>query len=283
MTMQSFSAGKALSDAFEIFKARFVPMAILTVVYYAVLAVLFGTIGLTMLTPLLAGAATAEPANPGALMASMGGGIILLYLVIYALNFWQQGAMCRLTSDRHDGSLGDAVSAGLHSILPLFGAAIIAFVVLFVGGLAVGLVAGIAGSESPALAFILGLAALVGAIFVALRFSMLLPAIAIEGIRNPLTAMGRSWAMTRGHVLKLFLVFLIVFGVMAVIGFTLVTLTIGGAAAGAGVPDTGAIIAFGLAMVALGLSVGIYLMSVVGAIHRQLGGESVTEVEATFA
>lgn len=282
--MQSFSAGKVLSDAFEIFKARFVPMAILTVVYYAIVGVLFGTIGMATLAPLLTAAATGEPANPGALMAGMGGGILLLYLVIYAVNFWQQGAMCRLTSDRHDGSLGDAFTAGLHCVLPLFAVAIIAFIALLVGSLVIGLVTGIAtvGTDSPAPGMIFGLIALVGLVYVALRFSMVLPTIAIEEVRNPLTAMGRSWAMTKGHVLKLFLIFLIVFGTMAVIGLTLVMLTIG-STAGSNVPGMGAIVSFGLAMVALGLSVGIYLMAVVGAIHRQLGGQSIAEVEATFA
>lgn len=282
--MQDFSAGRALSEAFEIFKARFVPMAILTIGYYVALGLVFGTIGMAMLAPLFASAASGEPADPAALTAGMGGGVFLLYLVIYALNFWQQGAMCRLTSDRHGGSLGDAIAAGLRSVLPLFGVAIIAFVVLMAGGLVVGLIVGFAaaGAESPAIGFIFGLIAIIGFIYLAMRLSMLLPAIAIEEVRNPLTAMSRSWAMTKGHVLKLLLVFLVMTAVMALLGITLVLLTIGMPSPGA-VPGTGGLIGLVIAMVVLALTIGIYFMALVGAIHRQLGGESVAEVEATFA
>ena len=38
-----------------------------------------------------------------------------------------------------------------------------------------------------------------------------------------------------------------------------------------------------VALVLFGLTLGIFLMARIGAIHRQLSGESVAEVEATFA
>jgi hypothetical protein len=294
--MQNFSAGKAMSEAFEIFKARFMPMAILTVLYYVVIAAVMGTFGLGMMAPLLSSAATGQPADPAAFGAGMFGGIILLYIVIYALNFWQQGAMCRLTSDRHDGSLGDAIGAGLKSILPLFGVAILAFIGIMaffmvfgmvIGGAAMG--AGAAsgsGGGAGAIGLILGLVAFVAGVWLAMRCSMILPAIAIEEQRNPLTAIGRSWSMTKGHALKLFALFVVVFAVMGVVAFVALSLTVGVSAAGAGpeaVPGMGAIAGFVVAMIALGLTIGIYLMALVGAIYRQLGGQAVTEVEATFA
>lgn len=286
--MQKFSVGQALSTAFEIFKARFVPMAILTVIYYAILFAIMGTVGMAMIGSIAMGGGDPISSGAGAL-----GGIILLYVAIYAINFWQQAAMCRLTSDRHEPSVGAAMTAGLGAILPLFGVLVLVLVAGFVVALVFGIAIGGAalGTQSSAVGVIAGLAMLAGAVYLALRLSMTLPAIAIEDHRNPITALRRSWDMTRGHVLRLLALFVIVGVVMGLVAFTVLSATAGGMmasmAAGGGapgaVPSMAAMGSFLVAMVLFGLTLGIFLMALIGAIHRQLSGESVAEVEATFA
>ena len=286
--MQKFSVGQALSTAFEIFKARFVPMAILTVIYYAILFAIMGTVGMAMIGSMAMGGGDPMSTGAGAL-----GGMILLYLAIYAINFWQQAAMCRLTSDRHEPSVGAAMTAGLGAILPLFGVLVLVLVAGFVVALVFGIAIGGAamGTQSSAVGVIAGLAMLAGVIYLALRLSMTLPAIAIEDHRNPITALRRSWDMTRGHVLRLLALFVIVGVVMGLVGFTVLSATAGGMmasmAAGGGapgaVPSMAAMGSLFVAMVLFGLTLGIFLMALIGAIHRQLSGESVAEVEATFA
>ena len=286
--MQKFSVGQALSTAFEIFKARFVPMAILTVIYYAILFAIMGTVGMAMIGSMAMGGGDPISSGAGAL-----GGMILLYLAIYAINFWQQAAMCRLTSDRHEPSVGAAMTAGLGAILPLFGVLVLVLVAGFVVALVFGIAIGGAamGTQSSAVGMIAGLAMLAGVIYLALRLSMTLPAIAIEDHRNPITALRRSWDMTRGHVLRLLALFVIVGVVMGLVGFTVLSATAGGMmasmAAGGGapgaVPSMAAMGSLFVAMVLFGLTLGIFLMALIGAIHRQLSGESVAEVEATFA
>ncbi|MCZ8018193.1 glycerophosphoryl diester phosphodiesterase membrane domain-containing protein [Novosphingobium sp.] len=286
--MQKFSVGQALSTAFEIFKARFVPMAILTVIYYAILFAIMGTVGMAMIGSMAMGGGDPISSGAGAL-----GGMILLYLAIYAINFWQQAAMCRLTSDRHEPSVGAAMTAGLGAILPLFGVLVLVLVAGFVVALVFGIAIGGAamGTQSSAVGVIAGLAMLAGVIYLALRLSMTLPAIAIEDHRNPITALRRSWDMTRGHVLRLLALFVIVGVVMGLVGFTVLSATAGGMmasmAAGGGapgaVPSMAAMGSLFVAMVLFGLTLGIFLMALIGAIHRQLSGESVAEVEATFA
>lgn len=292
--MQKFSVGQALSTAFEIFKARFVPMAILTVIYYAILFAIMGTVGMAMIGSMAMGMA-AGPGGGDPLSSGAGavGGMILLYLAIYAINFWQQAAMCRLTSDRHEPSIGAAMSAGLGAILPLFGVLLLVLVAGFVVALVFGIAIGGAamGTQSSAVGVIAGLALLAGAIYLALRLSMTLPAIAIEDHRNPITALRRSWDMTRGHVLRLLALFVIVGVLMGLVAFVVFSATVGGTlasmSAGGGAPGAvTSMVAMGtffLAMVLFGLTLGIYLMALIGAIHRQLSGESVAEVEATFA
>ena len=286
--MQKFSVGQALSTAFEIFKARFVPMAILTVIYYAILFAIMGTVGMAMIGSMAMGGGDPISSGAGAL-----GGMILLYLAIYAINFWQQAAMCRLTSDRHEPSVGAAMTAGLGAILPLFGVLVLVLVAGFVVALVFGIAIGGAamGTQSSAVGVIAGLAMLAGVVYLALRLSMTLPAIAIEDHRNPITALRRSWDMTRGHVLRLLALFVIVGVVMGLVGFTVLSASAGGMmasmAAGGGapgaVPSMAAMGSLFVAMVLFGLTLGIYLMALIGAIHRQLSGESVAEVEATFA
>lgn len=283
--MQQFSAGKALSDAFAIFKARFVPMAAITILYFVAIGALMGTFGMALIGTVTSGLGT----TPGAGGEGLGGGMILsvivLYVAIYAANFWQQGAMCRLTSDRHDGSLGDAASAGLRSILPLFGVLVVVLVAFFVGSLLFGLVVGGAamGADSGAVGVIAMLVLIGGIIFLALRLSMVLPIIAIEDQRNPIAALSRSWNITRGSVLKLLAVYLLVGFVMGIIGFALISTTLGASFATPGqTPDLASMGSFFAVMVIFGLTLGVYLVALIGAIYRQLGGESVADVEATF-
>jgi hypothetical protein len=286
--MQKFSVGQALSTAFEIFKARFVPMAILTVIYCAILFAIMGTVGMAMIGSMAMGGGDPISSGAGAL-----GGMILLYVAMYAINFWQQAAMCRLTSDRHEPSVGAAMTAGLGAILPLFGVLVLVLVAGFVVALVFSIAIGGAalGTQSSAVGVIAGLAMLAGAVYLALRLSMTLPAIAIEDHRNPITALRRSWDMTRGHVLRLLALFVIVGVVMGLVAFTVLSATAGGMmasmAAGGGapgaVPSMAAMGSFFVAMVLFGLTLGIFLMALIGAIHRQLSGESVAEVEATFA
>ncbi len=296
--MQKFSVGRALSTAFEIFKARFVLMAVMTVIYYAILFALMGTIGMAAIGSMAMGmAAGPGGGDPAAMGAGAVGGVILLYVAIYAINFWQQAAMCRLTSDRHEASIGAAMRAGLGAILPLFGVLALVLVAGFVVALVFGIVIGGAamGTQSSAVGVIAGLAMLAGAVYLALRLSMTLPAIAIEDHRNPVAALRRSWDMTRGNVLRLLALFVIVAVVMGIVGFTVLSVSAGGMmatmgagmAAGGGTPGAlpglAAMSSFFVAMVLFGLTIGIFLMALIGAIYRQLGEESVAEVEATFA
>lgn len=294
--MQKFSVGQALSTAFEIFKARFVPMAILTVIYYAILFAIMGTVGMALIGSMAMGMAAGpgggDPMSSGAGAGAVGG-MILLYVAIYAINFWQQAAMCRLTSDRHEPSVGAAMTAGLGAILPLFGVLLVVVVAGFVVALVFGIAIGGAamGTQSSAVGVIAGLAMLAGVVYLALRLSMTLPAIAIEDHRNPITALRRSWDMTRGHVLRLLALFVIVGVLIGLVGFTVLSGTAGGMmasmAAGGGapgaVPNIAAMGSLFVALVLFGLTLGIFLMALIGAIHRQLSGESVAEVEATFA
>lgn len=276
-----FSGSRALSEAFQIMLARIGPLIAVSIIGYLAIFALSGGLMASMLPGILSGA---QPGSPDAMLAQYGGTIFLLYLVIYAVSFAQQAALCRLCSDRHAVSIGGAISAGVKCVPTLFGVAILLLIALFALMLvaSLGMAGVVAGTESPGLTFVLGLLMLIGFIYVFARLSMILPVVAIDDVRNPITAIGNAWRMTGGNVMRLVLVFLLISVVMGVLFMVLSALTLGSFNPGAA-PSIGNMIGFGALMLVFGLTVGLYFLALVAAIHRQLADTSVSAVEDTFA
>lgn len=276
-----FSGSRALSEAFQIMLARIGPLIAVSIIGYLAIFALSGGLMASMLPGILSGA---QPGSPDAMLAQYGGTIFLLYLVIYAVSFAQQAALCRLCSDRHAASIGGAISAGVKCVPTLFGVAILLLIALFALMLvaSLGMAGVVAGTESPGLMFVLGLLMLIGFIYVFARLSMILPVVAIDDVRNPITAIGNAWRMTGGNVMRLVLVFLLISVVMGVLFMVLSALTLGSFNPGAA-PSIGNMIGFGALMLVFGLTVGLYFLALVAAIHRQLADTSVSAVEDTFA
>ncbi|MDP3907717.1 hypothetical protein [Novosphingobium sp.] len=273
-----------MSEAFQIMLARIGPLLAVSIIGYVALFALSGGVMVTMLPQLMGTMGGGEPTSPDALLAGAGFGLILLYIVIYAISFAQQAALCRICSGRHDASISGAISAGIKCVPTLFGAAILLLIALVVVGLVIGLgMAGVvAGTESPGLSVLLALALMIGCIYIFVRLSMVLPVVAVDDVRNPITAIGNAWRMTGGNVLRLVLVFVLVSVVMGVLFMVLSALTLGSFNPGA-VPSMGNLVGFGALMLVLGLTVGLYFLALVAAIHRQLSETSVGAVEDTFA
>ena len=107
-----FSGSRALSEAFQIMLARIGPLLAVSIIGYAALFAASGAVMLSVLPQLLGMAGGGfDPGSPDAMLAESGVGIFLLYIVIYAISFAQQAALCRLCSDRHAPSIGGAISA----------------------------------------------------------------------------------------------------------------------------------------------------------------------------
>jgi membrane-anchored glycerophosphoryl diester phosphodiesterase (GDPDase) len=176
------------------------------------------------------------------------------------------------------------MAIGVRSVPTLFGVAILAIIGLIALMVVLSLVtAGVmAGTNSGGMGFILGLLMLGGFVYLGMRLSMILPVVANEEQRNPIAAIARSWALTKGSALKLFLLFVAVALVMGAIGLLMFMLTIGIPRAGA-VPNAAGMIGLFIAMVVFGLTIGIYFIALIAAIHNQLSGPAVAEMAETFA
>lgn len=279
-----FSGSKALGDAVQLVTSRFGSLIAVVAIYIVGMIALFAVFGAGVMgvfqEAMMGGPGSAGPGPGGGLFLSM----FLLYIFVYALQFIQQAALCRLCSDRHQADIGEALGTGLRSVLTLFGVAIIAFVALFVVMLVLSLLgAGFAaGGGGGAGSAILSLMMLIGGVWLMARLCPILPVVANDEERNPIAAIARAWAMTAGSALKIALLFIGLGVVLAVVFGGLFFAFIGAPTPG-NIPNFGALGLMMIVMIVLGTLIGIYIVALVTAIHNQLAPTGTDRISEAFA
>lgn len=281
-----YSISKALSDATRSVTERLGGQIAVWGVFFAI------QIGAMIVFMVLIGGSAMALAGAGGgenMLAGLGGGMILMmivfYLAIIAIAVAAQAAQVTIASHLRKPSVGDAVNNGFRSALPLFLAILlllIAYLVLaFVLGMVVGLVGAASGSGAVSMLFFV---LICGALaYVGTKLSMIVPVVALEGERNPINAISRSWNMTNGKVLPVlgtYLVFIValvvVFGAIAAV--LVMPMMSGGAMPGFGTMA----LMFVLYIVAV-IGITIYASSLTAAVHLQLSGRSAEDASRTFS
>lgn len=143
-------------------------------------------------------ASEAAKAKVNALFAGYWWAFILLTLV-QGIGFL---AMLTLLRRRSSPTVGQAIQMGVRSILSYLAASIllglaVGFIVLVIG-LVIALT-GIAALQIIAVGLTIAIIC-----YMATKFSMSAPVIAIDGTLNPLDALGNSWTLTKGNSFRLF-------------------------------------------------------------------------------
>jgi membrane-anchored glycerophosphoryl diester phosphodiesterase (GDPDase) len=187
-------------------------------------------------------------------------------------------AVLTLFTDTSRPTVGAAIKQGLVGTLSYIAAQILL-------GIAVGIMGGMvltlgAATGVPAVAGLAIALVLLAVVYVYIKTSLVAPVIAVERQRNPVTALQRSWRLTKGNSLRialfyllLLLAFLVVFGViMMVVGLIL--------AAVAGLETTR--IAAAVVSSALTAVMTLYFVGAMAAVHRQLAGPSPEAASAPF-
>ena len=201
------------------------------------------------------------------------------WIIMLSAGFQIVGLMAILTlmRDRSRPTVGEAIRSGLPGALSYLATQLVVVVGLsLIGGLLIGVAAVIA----PPLAVVVALLFAVAMIFAVFRLILVAPVIAVEGVRNPLTAMIRSWRLTQGNfwrILGFLLLILILFAVVVGIIMMIVGLIL--ALASSGEPQRIIAAVFSSALGAVGV---VYFAGVIAAIHRQLGGPAAADLSATF-
>lgn len=209
--------GEIISDTFRMVKERFGPLLGLWAIYFAI------TLGLSFVLAIgigVAGVAGLSAMESNPLAAS--GGIIVAFVLFYvgylALTMAQYASLIMMASPLKQLSVGEALGAGWRAAPALF----LLIVVMIVGHAAVAAVLGlvgaglsVAGEAGSALSALVLIPVLV---WLGCRLAPLFAVVAVDGVRNPFAAIARSWRLTRGHALTIFLVSLVF---MVILGLVL--------------------------------------------------------------
>lgn len=197
---------------------------------------------------------------------------ILLVSLVSAIGML---GLLALLTDHNRPTVGEALKAGVVYLLPYIAAQILT-------GLLAGLIvlipvaAGVAAGVG--VGALLGILALVGVIYIYTKLSLVAPVIVIEETMNPLRALGRSWALTKGNSVRLFLFYVLIFIVFLV---AIMLLGIVGGALGLLAGEDANIIINGLLGAVINMGMATVYLAVLAAVHRQLSGNAKV-VGATF-
>lgn len=275
--------GQTISRTFGVIKERLGPLLGLWAVFFAIQLVLFVVMGISLGASAAAGLAMG---NAGALGGGMFVVLLLFYLAYFLVTFAQYAAMTAMASPLQRIGFGDALNAGIRSAPTLLGV----FVLFMVGYLAFVLIFGIvggvlsmAGSIGAAITVLLVVPA---AIYLLCRISVVNAVAAVDRVGNPVTVLGRSWAMTRGKVLPIFAV-LLLFGlaVLLLLGVLIAPFYASvNAAVMSGRPPNFASLGFLIvAMLPISILIAIGFTALLAVVHGEISGQSDHDMGTVFA
>jgi hypothetical protein len=209
--------GQVISDTFGMVKGRFGPLLGLWAVYIAITMVLFMVMGIGVGVAGIAGFAALGESNP---MAA-GGGMIVLVVLIYVgyllVAMAQYGSMISMASPLNRLSFGEALGTGWRAAPAL----LLVMVVLLIGYFAAAMLLGVVGAAFSAIgewgAALFAVLLVPVLVWLGCRLSALFGVVAVDGVRNPFAAIARSWRLTAGHALTIFLATLVFVVILLVI------------------------------------------------------------------
>lgn len=285
--------GRVFSTSIAMLRQRFWLLLGMLVVFFAIqtAASTVLTVGLVvvgMAGALGLGAGLEDPAALGGL----GIGFLVFFALFYAayvvLLLAQQAAMVALASPLEEPAFGTAMMRGFRSALPFFAISVIllfGYGLLTVAMLAAIGVSAAGGASGGVIAIVLGLASMPLVIFLACRFAVLVPVVAVDQVFNPIAALRRSWSVTRGKVLRILLTLVCFVGASLVMLGVPMALVFAIAYAGqdsTAVSVTAVIIGF-LLFIPLTIVFAIFTSTFTAALHCEVTGGGAEQLEAVFA
>ncbi len=218
--------------------------------------------------------------DPDAMMAAMQGAFRnywWVFIILGVIQYLGTLSLLALFTDHNRPTVGEAIGIGAARLLPYF-------VTVLLMGFAIGLIAvvliAIGALTGVALvAIVTGLLAAVIAIYLVVKFSQVAPIMAIEGVTNPIKALRRSWALTKGNSLRILLFALLIFVPLFIItSIVSMIFGLGFAAGGASLATIGN----GLVAALMNAVSGAAGAAILAAVYRQLAGDSPSAVSETF-
>lgn len=215
--------GQVLSDTFGVVKARFGSLLGLWAIYFGItialyfgFAIAIGTAGIGTFAAMASG----DSFDASTSFAAFGGMavlVLLFYLAYLLLVLAQYASLITQASPLRQVTVGEALGAGWRAAPAL----LLLMIVLLVGYFVATIVLAVPGAALSSLGnwgivlFAIVLVPLL--VWLGCRLALLFSVMAVDGVRNPFKAIRRSWALTRGHALAIFLASLVLLLILAVV------------------------------------------------------------------
>jgi len=198
-----------------------------------------------------------------------------IYLVFALIQATGVLGLLALLTDKSRPTVGEALGFGVKALVPYLVAQILmGFIMVSAPILLTALGAFVSLGLATMLAFI-GIGVMV---YIWIKFSLLSPVIGIEKVMNPITALSRSWHLTKGNSVRLlaFYILLVIAAMVIwlVIGLLLSLFAVLGEQIGLFA------MAIGSGLMSMGFTT--VLLMVLAAVHRQLSGKDIENVGKTF-
>jgi len=225
-------------------------------------------------------AAMSDPETADAAMEQLGAFYAEAWWALLLISILQGVGMLgllALLTDRRRPTVGEALKIGAGKIVSYLAAYILLGAVITL--VAMVLVGGASASGSTGLAFIGVMVMIALFAYTFVKTSLVAPVLVKDGIANPLSAIRRSWTMTKGNSFRLFLFYFMLLFAVAVL-MMVVSIVVGLLLALLGADAQ----SFGGAIVAALMNavwVTVFL-AVLAAVHDQLGGTSSAQISETF-
>lgn len=191
----------------------------------------------------------------------------LPYMVLAALvQMLGQLAITRLIAGKPGCTVGEALGEALRALPVQLGVQVL---IMLAWMACAGLAAAIgAVTGSVALIAVLFLGVLGVAVWAGARLILALPLTAVDGMRNPVAIIKRSWELTRGNAGSI-LLFMLMLAVAMIVVVVVVSAVVGVIAALVMGPDNAMKVNAGVSALA-GAAFALYFTAAIAAIHRQL-------------
>ncbi len=272
-----FDMGAAWNEAMRLISGNRQVIGIVAGVFFFLPYFAFSLLMMNQMSALEASqAANPDPKAVGAAMMGFYSDIWWIVLLLTIIGAIGMIGLLTLLTDRTRPTVGQALKAGLRLFLTYIGAQLL-ISVLF--GLLLLVPIAIGTGMSIGAGVLVGLIAVAAFCYLFTKFLLTPAVIAIERQANPIAALGRSWRLTKGNSLRIFLFLFLLFLALGVIG--LVVTGIVGLVFALGGPETAVI---GQAIVSSLINAIFYVifLGLLAAIYRQLAGTSAAGVSETF-
>lgn len=272
-----FDMGAAWNEAVRLLAANRQVIAIVAGAFFFLPYLAFSLLFMNQVAALEA-AQTAHP-DPKAMGEAMMGfygdiwWVILLLMVVQGIGML---GLLTLLTDRSRPTVGEALGVGVRYFPTYVGAQLLISLVL---GLLIVLPLAIGAGVSVGAGVLVGLLAMVAFCYLFTKFVLAPAVIAIERERNPITALGRSWRLTKRNSVRIFLFLFLMLLAIGLVG-GVVSMIVGLVFALGGAET--ALIGQGIVSALINAVFVTLFLGLLAAIYRQLAGASPEGVSRTF-